>query len=76
MKKKEISFPIVGLVGFVTGFVCLTVAGRAFIRYEKKCFKRTLEAIAEDLKKGFSMYNEQEIETDELSSEATPTNGK
>lgn len=69
MKEKKIPVPVVGLVGFVAGFVCLTVAGRAFIRYEKKCFKRTLEAIAEDLKKGFTWYDEPDPESEENNEE-------
>jgi len=64
MKKKEISIPVIGLVGFVAGFVCLSLAGHSFIRYQRRCFKRTIDAIAEDLQKGFSIYDDEEIEAE------------
>ena len=72
MKKKNVSIPIMGLIGFTIGFGCLVLGGHSFIRYQRKCFRRTMDALAEDLKKGFSLCNEEPV-VDAEATEVTDT---
>lgn len=72
MTQKNVSIPIMRLIGFTIGFSCLVLGGYSFIRYQRKSFRRTMDALAEDLKKGFSLYDEEPV-VDAEATEVTNT---